>query len=70
MQNVEGDEVSTREIKQVLREIIDREDKSHPLNDDELVIAMKDAGYPIARRTVSKYRQQLGKTIARLRKQM
>lgn len=70
MQNVEGDEVSTREIKQVLREIIDREDKSHPLNDDELVQAMKDAGYPIARRTVSKYRQQLGKTIARLRKQM
>ena len=70
MQNTEGDEVSTREIKQVLREIIDREDKAHPLNDDELVIAMKKAGYPIARRTVSKYRQQLGKTIARLRKQM
>lgn len=70
MQNIEGDEVSTREIKQVLREIIDREDKSHPLNDDELVQAMKEAGYPIARRTVSKYRQQLGKTIARLRKQM
>jgi len=70
MPNVEGDEVSTREIKQVLREIIDREDKAHPLNDDELVLAMKEAGYPIARRTVSKYRQQLGKTIARLRKQM
>lgn len=70
MPNVEGDEVSTREIKQVLREIIDREDKSHPMNDDELVQAMKAAGYPIARRTVSKYRQQLGKTIARLRKQM
>jgi len=70
MQNLEGDEVSTREIKQALREIIDREDKSHPLNDDELVVAMKEAGYPIARRTVSKYRQQLGKTIARLRKQM
>lgn len=70
MQNTEGDEVSTREIKQVLREIIDREDKAHPLNDDELVIAMKEAGYPIARRTVSKYRQQMGKTIARLRKQM
>lgn len=70
MPNMEGDEVSTREIKQVLREIIDREDKAHPLNDDELVAAMKEAGYPIARRTVSKYRQQLGKTIARLRKQM
>ena len=70
MANVEGDEVSTREIKQVLREIIDREDKAHPLNDDELVLAMKKAGYTIARRTVSKYRQQLGKTIARLRKQM
>ena len=68
--NVEGDEVSTREIKQALREIIDREDKSHPMNDDELVVAMRAAGYPIARRTVSKYRQQLGKTIARLRKQM
>ena len=70
MENIEGDEVSTREIKQMLREIIDNEDKSHPLNDDELVLAMKAAGYPIARRTVSKYRQQLGKTIARLRKQM
>ena len=70
MQNTEGDEVSTREIKQALREIIDREDKSHPMNDDELVIAMKAAGYTIARRTVSKYRQQMGKTIARLRKQM
>ena len=70
MQNVEGDEVSTREIKQALREIIDREDKAHPLNDDELVQAMKEAGYPIARRTISKYRQQMGKTIARLRKQM
>ena len=70
MQNIEGDEVSTREIKQVLKEIIDREDKAHPLNDDELVLAMKQAGYPIARRTVSKYRQQMGKTIARLRKQL
>jgi RNA polymerase sigma-54 factor len=70
MQNIEGDEVSTREIKQALREIIDREDKSHPLNDDELVEAMKAAGYTIARRTVSKYRQQIGKSIARLRKQL
>lgn len=70
MQNVEGDEISTREIKQALREIIDHEDKAHPLNDDELVQAMKDAGYTIARRTISKYRQQMGKTIARLRKQM
>ena len=70
MQNIEGDEVSTREIKQALREIIDREDKSHPLNDDELVEAMKVAGYTIARRTVSKYRQQIGKSIARLRKQL
>jgi len=70
MQNIEGDDVSTRELKQALREIIEHEDKSHPMNDDELVIAMREAGYPIARRTISKYRKQLGKTIARLRKQI
>lgn len=70
MTNTAGDEVSTREIKRALREIIEMEDKAQPLNDDELVEAMRKAGYPIARRTISKYRQQLGKTTARLRKQV
>lgn len=70
MMNSEGDDVSTREIKQILREIIENEDKSHPMNDDELVEKMNEAGYQIARRTVSKYRQQMGKTIARLRKEV
>ena len=68
MTNEEGETVSTREIKQRLQEIIKQEDKNHPLTDDELVVAMHQSGYPIARRTVAKYRDQLNIPVARLRK--
>ena len=63
-----GEELSTREIKAALRDLIDAEDKHCPLSDDALREALKEKGYPIARRTVSKYREQLGIPVARLRK--
>ena len=63
-----GEELSTREIKAALRELIDAEDKRKPMSDDALSEALKEKGYPIARRTVAKYREQLGIPIARLRK--
>ena len=53
---------------QLLKELIDKEDKSHPLNDDTLSSELKKQGYPVARRTVAKYREQLGIPISRLRK--
>jgi RNA polymerase sigma-54 factor len=64
----EGEELSTREIKVVLRDIIEAEDKQKPLSDEALQKELEKKGYPIARRTVSKYREQLGIPIARLRK--
>ena len=64
----EGEELSTREIKVALRELIDGEDKRKPLSDDALSAEMARRGYPIARRTVAKYREQLGIPIARLRR--
>ena len=60
--------MSTRKIKAVLREIIDAEDKRKPLSDDVLKEELGRRGFPIARRTVAKYREQLGIPIARLRK--
>jgi RNA polymerase sigma-54 factor len=63
-----GEELSTREIKAALREIIDAEDKKKPLSDDALSDMLKKRGYPVARRTVAKYRDQLGIPIARLRR--
>ena len=63
-----GEELSTRQIKAVLRDIVDAEDKKHPLSDDQLKEMLSAKGYPIARRTVAKYREQLGIPIARLRK--
>ena len=63
-----GEELSTREINATLRELIDAEDKRKPMSDDALSEALKEKGYPIARRTVAKYREQLGIPIARLRK--
>ena len=63
-----GEELSTRKIKAVLREIIDGEDKHHPLSDVEMMKEMERRGFPIARRTVTKYREQMGVPIARLRK--
>lgn len=63
-----GEELSAREIKQILKECIEHEDKNAPYTDDELTEILKDKGYPIARRTTAKYRQQLNIPIARLRR--
>jgi RNA polymerase sigma-54 factor len=63
-----GEELSTREIKAALRDIIAAEDKHKPLSDDALREQLHQRGYPIARRTVAKYREQLGIPIARMRK--
>lgn len=63
-----GEELSTHEIKAILRDIIEAEDKRRPLSDDALSDALKQRGYPVARRTVAKYRDQLGIPVARLRK--
>ena len=68
MTNADGDEISTREIKKILQELIDKEDKRNPLTDDQLVNLMKEHGYPIARRTIAKYRDGLGIPVARMRK--
>ncbi|MBO4316265.1 MAG: RNA polymerase factor sigma-54 [Prevotella sp.] len=65
----DGEETSTRKIKLLLKELIDKETKNKPLSDDALAAAMKDLGYPIARRTVAKYREQMGIPVARLRKE-
>jgi RNA polymerase sigma-54 factor len=70
MTNDEGEEVSTREIKTILKSIIEEEDKKKPLTDDKLAALLKDKGYPIARRTVAKYREQLDIPVARLRKKI
>ena len=64
----DGEELSTREIKTALRELIEQEDKGKPLSDDALKALLAAKGYPIARRTVAKYREQLGIPVARLRK--
>ena len=64
----EGEELSTRKIKLALKEIIDHEDKNRPMSDEALTQMMKQRGFPIARRTVAKYREQLGVPVARLRK--
>ena len=63
-----GEELSTREIKAALRELIESEDKGKPLSDDALKELLARRGYPIARRTVAKYREQLGIPVARLRR--
>jgi RNA polymerase sigma-54 factor len=63
-----GEQLSTREIKATLRDLIDAEDKRKPLSDETLSEALKQKGYPIARRTVAKYREQMGIPVARLRK--
>ena len=64
----DGEEMSVREIRRILKECIDHEDKKKPLTDDELKDILNEKGYPIARRTVAKYRQQLNIPVARLRK--
>lgn len=63
-----GEEMSTRRVKAALKDIIDHEDKDHPLSDDAIKTMMTDKGYPVARRTIAKYREQMGIPVARLRK--
>ncbi len=70
MQTVSGEEVSSYEIKNILQECIDGEDKRHPLTDEQLMERLNDKGYCIARRTVAKYREMLDIPVARLRKQI
>ncbi len=70
MKNEQGEDVSTREIKKILETVISEEEKKKPLTDDKLAAILKEKGYPIARRTVAKYREQLGIPVARLRKQI
>jgi len=70
MVNSDGEEISTREIKKILSECVQGEDKSAPLTDDALVEVLQSKGYPIARRTVAKYRDQLHIPVARLRRSL
>ena len=70
MQKESGEEVSTREIKTILNECVKNEDKKKPLNDEKLAAILKEKGYLLARRTVAKYREQLGISVARLRKEL
>ena len=70
MKNDQGEDVSTKEIKKILEITISEEDKRKPLTDDKLAQILKEKGYPIARRTVAKYREQLELSVARLRKEL
>ncbi len=70
MKNDQGDDVSTKEIKKILQDVIDNEDKKKPLTDEKLAKILKEKGYLIARRTVAKYREQLNIPVARLRKKI
>ncbi|SHJ57933.1 RNA polymerase factor sigma-54 [Pseudozobellia thermophila] len=70
MKNDQGEDVSTKEIKKILETVIGEESKKKPLTDDKLAAILKEKGYPIARRTVAKYREQLDIPVARLRKQI
>jgi RNA polymerase sigma-54 factor len=70
LQTDSGEEVSTREIKRILQDCIDNEQKRHPLTDERLTEILQEKGYQIARRTVAKYREQLNIPVARLRKEI
>jgi RNA polymerase sigma-54 factor len=70
MTNESGEEVSSKEVKQILSDSVAAEDKRNPVTDDALAAILKEKGYPIARRTVAKYREMLGIPVARLRKQL
>ena len=70
MKNEQGEDVSTKEIKKILETVIRDEEKKKPLTDAKLAKILKERGYPIARRTVAKYREQLGIPVARLRKEI
>ena len=68
--NKAGEEISTREVKTILRQIVDSEDKHKPLTDEQLVSELSAKGYKVARRTIAKYRDQLGIPLARLRREL
>jgi len=70
MKNDQGEDVSTREIKKILEQVVQEEDKKKPCTDDKLSELLKEKGYPIARRTIAKYREQLDIPVARLRKKL
>ena len=70
MTNADGEEVSTREIKKILEDVVTEENKRKPLTDEALANILKEKGYPIARRTVAKYREQLDIPVARMRKEL
>lgn len=70
MQMDSGEEISTREVKKIMKEYIDNEDKRKPVTDEELASVLQEKGYVIARRTVAKYREQLDIPVARLRKEI
>ena len=70
MKNDQGEDVSTKEIKKILETVIAEENKKKPLTDEKLAGILKEKGYPIARRTVAKYREQLDLPVARLRKEI
>ena len=70
MKNDQGEDVSTKEIKKILESVIEEEHKKKPLTDEKLAGILKEKGYPIARRTVAKYREQLDLPVARLRKEI
>jgi RNA polymerase sigma-54 factor len=70
MQTESGEEVSTREIKKILQNCLEAEDKRHPLTDDRLAEILNEKGYHIARRTIAKYREQLNIPVARMRKEL
>ena len=70
MQTDSGEDVSTREVKKILTDLIETEDKLKPLSDEKLMNYLVDKGYNIARRTVAKYREQLDIPVARLRREL
>ncbi|WP_438972834.1 RNA polymerase factor sigma-54 [Polaribacter sp.] len=70
MKNDQGEDISTKEIKNILENVIAEEDKKKPLTDEKLSLILKEKGYPIARRTIAKYREQLDLPVARLRKEI
>ena len=65
-----GEEVSSREVKSILKDAVEGEDKRNPLNDDALAAILKEKGYQVARRTVAKYREKMGIPVARMRKEL
>ncbi len=70
MKDSGGEDISTRHIKKALKDIIEKEDKRNPLNDDHVVNVLKEKGFKVARRTVAKYREQMGIPVARLRREI